>query len=171
MRILIMFALLLAGVPARAQIHVSYGGPPAASETELFSKVVVVLRGRVEARRMETGQGPTTSVYTMRVLELLKDDGRHSVGGSIDVHRHGGFDSKNVDIDFPPFGINDEVVVFLERGANEWYWPLHGPHGAFRLTSGGRTHAYGKIGEVSKRYHGRPVGEFLAELRKHESRH
>jgi N-acetylglucosamine-6-phosphate deacetylase len=90
------------GVPARAQIDVDYAAPPPVTEAELFGKVVVVVRGRVEATRMEANPGPTMSVYTVRILELLKDDGRHSVGGVIDVHRHGGFDAKTMDREFSP---------------------------------------------------------------------
>lgn len=169
MRILVaLFAVLLVDVPARAQVIVDYAELPPATEAGLFSKVVVVVRGSVEARRLETAPGPVTSVYSLRILELLKDDGRHSVGGVIDVHRHGGFDARNVDLNFAPLEVNDEVLLFLERGRNGWYWPLHGPDGAFKLTKDGRTHAYGKVGEVSKRHHGRAVGEFLAELRRHK---
>ncbi len=159
--------LLPLGVPANAQVIVDYAEPPASTEAELFSKAVVVLRGRVEDRRMESGAGPTTSVYTMQILELLKDSGQHSVGGRIEVHRHGGFDARTRNLDFPPFEVGDEVVVFLERGNNGWYWPRNGPDSAFKLTTDGRVHAYGHLGAVSKRHAGRRVSEFMAELRKH----
>ena len=42
-------------------------------------------------------------------------DGVHSVGGLIDVHRHGGSDARTLDLDFPPFDVGDELVLFLER--------------------------------------------------------
>ena len=168
MCILIAFvAWFLVSAPARAQIIVDYHRAPPATEAELFSKVVVVVRGRVETRRMESDRGPATSIYRVRISELLKDDGRHAAAGLIDVHRHGGFEPRNVDRAFPPFEINDEVFLFLERGNNGWYWPVNGPDGAFKLTVEGRIHSYGVHG-VSKRHNGRPVGEFLAEWRKHK---
>ena len=166
MRILIaLVALLFVSASARAQIIVDYQNAPPATEAELFSKVVVVVRGRVEMRGLERDRGPVTSIYRLRIHELLKDDGLHAVGGLIDVHRHGGFDPRNTEPVFPPFEINDEVVLFLERGNNGWYWPLHGPDGSFKLTVDGRIHAYGIHGAISKRHNGRPVGEFLAEWR------
>jgi hypothetical protein len=163
--LLILFALFLVATPARAQVDVDYDRPPA-TEGELFSKSVVVLRGRVEARTLETAAGPITSIYTVRVLELLKGPGQ--AGGIIEVHRNGGLDTKEVERGFPPFEVNEEVVLFLQRSNNGWYWPLSGPDGAFKLTKEGHAHAYGRSGEVSKRHQGRPVAEFLAELRKHE---
>lgn len=117
---------------------------------------------------MGFGPGATTSIYRVRIRELLKDDGRHSVGELIDVHRHGGFEPGNAERGFPPFETNDEVVLFLERGNNGWYWPLNGPDGAFKLTTDGRTDAYGVHGAVSKRHDGRAAGEFLVELRRHK---
>jgi hypothetical protein len=165
MRLLIAIAaLLIVSAPARAQIIVDYQSAPPASEATLVSKVVVVVCGRVEARTMESDPGPATSIYRVRIFELLKNDGRHKVGELIDVHRHGGFEARNADGAFPTFDINDDVVLFLERGNNGWYWPLNGPDGAYKLTADGRTHAYGH-GAVAKRQHGRPVAEFLAEWR------
>jgi hypothetical protein len=158
-------ALLLLSAPARAQIIVDYQSAPPATEARLFSKVVVVVRGRVETRGMERNSGAPTSIYRVRIVELLKNDGRQTVGELIDVHRHGGFEPRNADGAFPPFELNDDVVLFLERGNNGWYWPLNGPDGAYQLTADGRTHAYGHEA-VAKRQNGRPVGEFLAEWRK-----
>jgi hypothetical protein len=115
---------------------------------------------------MEADAGPPTSIYRVRISELLKDDGRHAVGGVIDVRRHGGFETRDTERGFPPFEINDEVFLFLERGNNGWYWPLSGAYGAFKLTVEGRVHAYAVNGDISKRHHGRPIAEFLAEWRK-----
>lgn len=107
MRILIsVLALHLLGVPAAAQVDVDYAELPAPTESEIFSRAVVVI-------------------------------------ASVDV--------------------NDEVVLFLERGRNGWYWPLNGPDGAFRLNADGRTFAYGRIGVVSKRHAGRPAGTACPE--------
>ncbi len=161
--------VFLMGVAARAQVIVDYDSLPPTTESALFDGSVVILRGRIEAREMHTpNQGPQSSVYHVRILELLKTDNQISVGGIIDVHRHGGFEKKNADLAFPAFQVNDEVVLFLEQGRNGWYWPLYGPDGAFKLTKDGRTHAYGHLGEVSTRHAGRSAGEFLADLRKHK---
>jgi hypothetical protein len=166
MRLLMAVLVLhLLGVPAAAQVDVDYAELPASTESELFSRAVVVMRGRVEARTIESTPGPTTSVYSLRILELLKGGGHYSVGEVVDVHRHGGLEARTADRAFPPFDVNDEVVLFLERGRNGWYWPLNGPDGAFRLNADGRTFAYGRMGAVSKRHAGRPVTEFMAELR------
>jgi hypothetical protein len=168
MRIAIaLVALLLVSAPARAQNHVTYSPPPA-TEAELFSTVVVVVRGRVETRSLESEPGPITSIYRVRISELLKNDGRHAMGQLIDVHRHGGLEPSDVERGFPPFEINDDVFLFLERGNNGWYWPLTGPYGAFKVTVNGHIHAYGVNGAISKRQYDRPVGEFLAEWRKYK---
>jgi hypothetical protein len=170
MRILTaVLALHLLGVPAHSQVIVDYAEPPASTEAELFSSAVVVVRGRVEAKTIESEPGPTTSVYSLRIVEVLKGGGQYSVGGVIDVHRHGGFDATTLDRDFPPFDVGDEVVLFLERGKNGWYWPRNGPDSAFKLDADGRIHAYGRSGTVSKRHASRPVSEFMAELRKHRN--
>lgn len=167
--VLVACALHLLGAPAHTQVQVDYAEPPPSTEAELISKAVVVLRGRVEARRIESEPGPTTSVYTLRILELLKNSGQNSIGGVIDLHRHGGFDARMRDIDFPPFDIGDELVLFLERGNNGWYWPRNGPDSAFRLMPDGSTHAYGRSGAVSKKHAGRPAGDLMAELRKNRN--
>jgi hypothetical protein len=170
MRILTtLIALLLVGMPGYAQVIVDYAESPAATEAELFSRAVIVVRGRIQSRRVETPeQGPAMSVYSVRILELLKNDGRFSADGVIDVHREGGFDQKTAQHGFPAFEVNDEVVLFLGRARNGWYRPLNGPDGAFKLTQDGRTQAFGKDGEVSKRHDGRSVAEFMSELRKHK---
>jgi hypothetical protein len=159
----------LLGVAADAQVHVDYAGPPASTAAELFNNAIVIVRGRVEAKRIESEPGPTTSVYTLRILELLKGIGQHSVGGVIDVHRHGGFDARTLDGAFPPFDVGDEVVLFLERGKNGWYWPRNGPESAFKLTIDGHIRAYDRSGAVSKRHAGQPVSEFMAEMRKYRN--
>jgi hypothetical protein len=164
-----IFAILLSSVPGAAQVDVNYGGPPPSTEAKLFGEAAMLVRGRVEGKKIEPEPGPTTSVYNVRILELLKGGGQHSVGGVIDVHRHGGLDAKTADRDFAQFEVNDEVVLFLERGNNGWHWPLHGPEGSFKLTKDGRIHAYGKSGQVSKRQNGRSTIEFLAELRKNKN--
>lgn len=169
---LTLCALFFAGAPAHTQgvgVIVDYATPPAATEAELFNRAVVVLRGRVEARRVDTTPGnPLSSVYTVRIMELLKSDGRVSLDRFIEVRRHGGFEERSRDVGFAAFEVKDEVVLFLERGRNGWYWPLNGPDGAFKLTTDGRTHAYGTWGAVSKRHAGRSSSEFMAELRKHK---
>ena len=96
MQILIFVALMCVGSPAHAQIIVDYFSAPPATEAELFSKAVAVMRGRVEIRRVDSRGGPTTSVYTVRVLELFKSDSEFPAGGAIDVRRHGGFDERTI---------------------------------------------------------------------------
>lgn len=165
-----LVVLLCAGTSAHAQrgVIVDYATAPAATEAELFNRSVVVVRGRVEARRIDHARNsPTSSVYTLRIFELLRTDGRSHVDGTIDVHRHGGLDWKTEDLNFPPFDVNDEVMLFLERGDNGWYWPLNGPDGAFKLTNHA-TLAYGRAGVVSRRHHGRPVEQFLLAMRKYK---
>jgi hypothetical protein len=127
-----ILAIALFSVSATAQVDVNHGGPPPATEVELFATATVVVRGRVEGKRISSEPGPTTSVYSLRILELLKGAGQHAIGGVIDVHRHGGLDAKTGDREFEPFDVNDEVLLFLERGNNGWYWPLNGPEGAFK---------------------------------------
>ena len=172
MRILInifVFATLLVSAPVHAQITVDYEGVTGATEAELLNRADVVIRGRVEGRRIkQVNVGPPMSVYSIRILELLKNDGQSAVNGVIEVHRHGGFDSKSVDAHFPPFENTEELVLFLDRKGEGSYWPLNGPDGAFKLERDGRTHAYGTAGAVSKRAIGIRVEEFLAELRKYK---
>jgi hypothetical protein len=132
--IVFLIATLLVSAPAYAQITVDYESVPGATEAELFNQANVVIRGRVEGRRIKpVDVGPPMSVYSIRILELLKSDGRSSVNGVIDVHRHGGFDSKSVDSNFPPFENTEELVLFLDRKGDGLYWPLNGPDGAFKL--------------------------------------
>jgi hypothetical protein len=172
MRIIALISLLLlASGPAHAQQHydgaiVDYQVPPAATEAALFDKSVIVVRGRVEDKR-EIPDAGGTSVYTLRILELLKNDGRFFVDNLMDVHRHGGLGVKNQERGFTPFEVGDEVVLFLEQSLNGWYWPLVGPDGAFKLTNG-RTRPYGERGAVSKKHAGRSTAEFMAELRRHK---
>jgi hypothetical protein len=176
MRVLMtVFALHLLCAPTLAQrgIIVDYAKLPAANETELFNRAVLAVRGRVEARTLHApppNEGPTSTFYSVRILELLKSAGQLAVGQVVDVHRHGGFNDKDtMDLAFPEFQVDEELVLFLERGRNGWFWPLNGPDGAFKLTTDGRVYAYGRSGAVSKRHAGRPVDEFMAILRTHKN--
>jgi hypothetical protein len=162
--------LMCAATHAQRGIIVDYAEPPPRTEVELFSKAVAVVRGIVEGRRLDVpprNEGPTSSTYTLRIVELLKSDGQLAFGQVVDVHRHGGFDGNSTDLAFAVFEVGDELVLFLERGRNGWYWPRNGPDGAFKLTNDGHVHAYGRFGDVSKRHAGSPTLDFLAILRKH----
>jgi hypothetical protein len=166
MRPCVLFIILFLCIGrSDAQVIADYVAPPDTAE-ELFAKAAVVVRGRVEAGRLDPSNQRPRSLYSLRVLEVLKSGDVVSTGSVIDIQRIGGTgeDKRTSDPNFPAFQVHDELVLFLERGPGGFYTPLFGPEGSFKLVDG-RAHAFGNAGALSKRHNGNAAEAFLAEIR------